>query len=176
MIIIKKSGIDFFFLHIILMGDGMKINIRKLIVYILIPVILGGIVGLLTGAGSNYNDLIQPDFAPPSIVFPIVWTILYILMGISSYIISETRSYEKEDALFLYIIQLIFNLLWSFVFFTFGWYLLAFIWILVLIALVVLMIRKFYFISKISAYLQIPYLLWLVFASILNLSIFILNR
>ena len=66
----------------------MKINIRKLFINVLIPVLLGGLVGLITGAGNNYDDLIQPSFAPPSILFPVVWTILYVLMGISSYIIS----------------------------------------------------------------------------------------
>lgn len=154
----------------------MKINIRKLIIYILIPVLLGGLVGLLTGAGDNYKTIVQPDFAPPSILFPIVWTILYTLMGISSYIISSSNSYFKNDALFIYYLQLLVNLLWSFIFFKFNWYFISFIWILFLIYLVYLMIRKFYSISKISAYLQIPYLLWLVFASVLNLSIFILNR
>lgn len=154
----------------------MKINIRKLIISILIPVLLGGLVGLLTGASNNYKDLVQPSFAPPSILFPIVWTILYILMGISSYIISESDSYYKGEALFIYYVQLVVNLLWSFIFFTFNWYFIAFLWILLLIYLVYVMIRKFYSISKANAYLQIPYLLWLVFASVLNLSIFILNR
>ena len=158
------------------MGDSLKINIRKLIISILIPVLLGGLVGVLTQAGSNYNDLIQPSFAPPSILFPIVWTILYTLMGISSYIVSESNSYHKDEALFIYYVQLIVNLLWSFIFFSFGWLFVSFIWILFLIILVIIMIKKFYSISKVSALIQIPYLLWLIFASILNLSIFFLNR
>lgn len=154
----------------------MKINIRKLLISILIPVLLGGFVGVLTGADNNYNDLIQPSFAPPGIVFPVVWTILYILMGISSYIISESDNYMQGEALSIYIIQLIVNLIWSFLFFMFGWYFISFLWILLLIGLVLLMIKKFYSISKVSAFLQIPYLLWLIFAAILNLAIFILNR
>ena len=154
----------------------MKINIRKLLISIIVPLFLGSIVGLLTSTGNNYNELIQPNFAPPSIIFPIVWTMLYILMGISSYIISESNSYDKTNALFFYILQLIVNLLWSFIFFTFKLYLLAFLWILLLIVLVVIMIRKFYNISKISGLLQIPYIIWLIFASILNLSIYILNK
>ena len=154
----------------------MKINIRKLLISILIPVLLGGFVGVLTGAGNNYNDLIQPSFAPPGIVFPVVWTILYILMGISSYIISESDNYMQGEALSIYIIQLIVNLIWSFLFFVFGWYFISFLWILLLIGLVLLMIKKFYSISQVSAFLQIPYLLWLIFAAILNLAIFILNR
>ena len=158
------------------MGDSLKINIRKLIISILIPVVLGGLVGLLTGAGDNYKELVQPSFAPPSILFPIVWTILYTLMGISSYIVSESNSYYKAEALFIYYVQLLVNLLWSFVFFSLGWYLISFIWILLLIGLVILMIKRFYSISKVSALIQIPYLLWLIFASVLNLSIYILNR
>ena len=154
----------------------MKINLRKLIFSILIPLGLGAIVGFITSPGSNYNDMIQPNFAPPGILFPIVWSILYIIMGITSYIISESNSYDKDEASIVYIVQLVVNLLWSFLFFTFKWYFFSFLWILLLIALVLLMIRKFYRISKISGYLNIPYLLWLIFAAVLNLSIFFLNR
>ena len=149
----------------------MKINIRKLLFFIIIPVFLGSLVGFLTSSFNNYNEIIQPRFAPSGILFPIVWTILYILMGISSYIVSETGG-----SLVIYIIQLIVNLLWSFLFFLFKWYFISFLWILLLIVLVVIMIRKFFNISKVSSYLQIPYLLWLIFASILNFSIYILNK
>ena len=149
----------------------MKINIRKLLFFIIIPVFLGSLVGFLTSSFNNYNEIIQPSFAPSGILFPIVWTILYILMGISSYIVSETGG-----SLVIYIIQLIVNLLWSFLFFLFKWYFISFLWILLLIVLVVIMIRKFFNISKVSSYLQIPYLLWLIFASILNFSIYILNK
>ena len=153
----------------------MKIDIKKLIISILIPVGLGAIVGVLTGSSNNYNEIIQPSFAPPGIVFPIVWTILYTLMGISSYIISESNSSLKDEALSTYKLQLIVNLLWSFFFFTFKWYLFSFLWIILLIVLVSLMIKRFYNISKVSALIQIPYLLWLIFAAILNFSIFLLN-
>ena len=153
----------------------MKINFKKLIISILIPLLLGGIVGFLTSGSNSYNDLVQPFFAPPAILFPIVWTILYILMGISFYIIDTSNNTFKGDAKFIYYLQLIVNLLWSFFFFTFKWYLFSAIWIVLLIILVITMIKKFYNISKLSAYLQIPYLLWLVFALILNISIFVLN-
>ena len=148
----------------------MKINIRKLLISIIIPIFLGSVVGFLTSGSNNYNDMIQPSFAPPGILFPIVWTILYILMGISSYIVSE-----KNGNLDIYVVQLIVNLRWSFLFFTFKWYLLSFLWILLLIVLVVIMIKDFYKIPKISSYLHIPYLLWIIFASILNFSIYVLN-
>lgn len=153
----------------------MKIDFKALFISILIPVVLGSLVGFLTGPSSTYSDLVLPNFAPPGIVFPIVWTILYTLMGISSYIIYKSDSYNKEEALIVYGIQLVINLLWSFWFFTFKFYLFSFIWILLLIFFVILMIKKFYDISKISGYLQIPYLLWLIFASILNLAVVFLN-
>lgn len=157
------------------MGDYMKIDFKTLFISILIPVFLGSFVGFLTAPYNNYNDFVQPAFAPPAIVFPIVWTILYTLMGISSYIIVKSDDSNKNEALFIYGIQLVINLFWSIWFFVFQFYFLSFIWILLLIGFVVVMIRKFYDISKISAYLQIPYLVWLIFASVLNFSIWILN-
>ena len=158
------------------MGDYVKINIKRLIVSVLIPLVLGGIVGFITSPTDAYKEMIQPNFAPPGILFPIVWSILYIIMGITSYIVLESNNYDKDDAILIYIIQLVVNLLWCFLLFTFKWYLFSFIWILFLIALVLSMIRKFYRINKVSGYLNIPYLIWLIFASVLNLSIYFLNR
>ena len=118
----------------------------------------------------NYESLTLPSLAPPGITFPIVWTILYILMGISAYLISQ-----KDKVPTIYYIQLFVNALWSIIFFVFKLRLLAFFWIVLLIFLVVIMIYKFYKIDKTAAYLQIPYLLWIAFASYLNLSIYLLN-
>ena len=148
---------------------------EKLFVSILIPVGLSALVGFITSGSTNYSSLNQPVFAPPAILFPIVWTILYTLMGISSYIIGETDSLNKENALSTYWIQLIINLLWSIIFFTFDLKILAFIWIILLIVFVVKMIKEFLSINKTAGYLQIPYLLWLICAAILNLSIIFLN-
>jgi len=137
----------------------MKINYKRLIIFILVPVILGGIVGLLTSVNAGVNSII------PSWIFPVVWTILYILMGISSYLV-----YEKDGELpKIYVTQLIFNLLWSFVFFSFRWYTVAFIWIIILFVMVIKMIKEFLQIDKTAGYLQIPYAIWLVIAAILNL-------
>ncbi len=149
----------------------MKINYKKLINYILIPLILGSIVGLLTS--GNYEDLITPNFTPPKILFPIVWSILYILMGISRYLISDKENNNK--AITIYRLQLIINLLWPILFFSLKWFLFSFLWILLLIIAVILMIIKFFKLSKTSALLQIPYLLWIIFASILNYTIYTLN-
>ena len=138
----------------------MKIDYKKLLAFILIPLSLGSLVGLLTVPNSNIDSILPPW------IFPIVWTILYILMGISSYIIYE----ETKEISKIYIGQLIVNLLWSFIFFKFKLFKLAFIWILLLILLVIIMIRDFISKNKTAGLLQIPYLIWLVIAAILNLT------
>ncbi len=137
----------------------MKINYKRLIIFILIPIVLGSIVGLLTVPNSNINSII------PSWIFPVVWSILYILMGVSSYIIYEKINKVPD----IYIIQLIFNLLWSFIFFKFKLFILAFIWIIILFILIIKMIKEFRQIDKLSGNLQIPYAIWLIVAAILNL-------
>jgi len=137
----------------------MKINYKRLIIFILVPVLLGALVGLLTSVNSDIDSII------PKWIFPVVWTILYILMGVSSYLV-----YEKEGEVpRIYVIQLIFNLLWSFVFFKFKWFTFAFIWIIGLFILVIRMIKEFNKIDKRAGNLQIPYAIWLVIAAILNL-------
>lgn len=153
----------------------MKINFKNLIVSILIPVLLGSLVGLITASSNNYTNLNQPFFAPPAILFPIVWTILYILMGVSIYLIKESHSIYQRKAIFTYQLQLGVNLLWSIIFFLLKMRTFAFVWIILLIILVISMIKQFLKISKSAAYIQIPYLLWLIFASILNLTIIFLN-
>ena len=138
----------------------MKIDYKKLLIFILVPLLLGTLVGILTVPDANIDSIL------PSWIFPVVWTILYILMGISSYLI-----YEKTNEISkIYIIQLIFNLLWSFVFFRLKLFTLAFIWILLLILLVIIMIRDFVSKDKLAGYLQIPYLIWLIVAAFLNLT------
>ena len=136
----------------------MKINYKLLSIFIIIPIFIGGIIGLLTVSNSNIDSII------PAWIFPVVWTILYTLMGISSYIVYE-KIYTVPK---IYIIQLIFNYLWVFIFFSIKNFLLAFIWIIILIILVAIMIKKFLSINKLSGYLQIPYLLWLLVALYLN--------
>ena len=142
---------------------------------ILIPVIVGGVVGLITSKAINYNDLIQPAFAPPSFLFPIVWTILYVLMGVS-YGILDKKGLVDCEINSIYYLQLTVNALWSFIFFVFKWRLFAFIWILILDALVIDMIIKFYKKDKTAGVLQIPYLLWISFATVLNFAVYLLNR
>lgn len=142
---------------------------------VLIPVIIGGIVGIIISSSIDYSNLRKPMLTPPSILFPIVWTILYILMGISYGILRNNGEVDKKIKI-IYYAQLLVNALWSIIFFTLKWRLFAFIWILVLILLIAMMIIEFYKKNKLSALLQIPYLLWTVFAAYLNLSIYILNK
>ena len=138
----------------------MRINYKKLSIFILIPLLLGTLVGILTVPDANIDSIL------PSWIFPVVWTILYTLMGVSSYIIFE----ETNEIPKIYIIQLVVNLLWSFIFFEFKLFTLAFIWILLLILLVIIMIRDFLSKNKLAGYLQIPYLIWLIIAAFLNLT------
>lgn len=156
----------------------MKLKkIEPLIISILFPLAVG-VVSSLFGNSNNsmYQQLVQPKLSPPGFIFPIVWTILYILMGISAYLISSSNHPKKKEALKIYYIQLFFNFFWSIFFFRFGWYLFAFVWLIAMIILIVRMIAAFKQISPLAAYLQIPYLIWAIFAAYLNFMIYYLNR
>lgn len=134
-------------------------NVKELIIYIMVPLVLGGIVGLITMKDSSNYDGIVPGF-----VFPIVWSVLYILMGISSYLVRDDKRLIR-----IYIVNLIINLLWPIIFFGFNLKIFGFFWILLLILVVGYMMYEFYNKNKVSCYLLILYLLWLIFASVLNL-------
>lgn len=142
---------------------------------IIIPVIIGGIVGLIISKFIDYNLLQKPPLAPPAILFPIIWTILYILMGIS-YGRLKSKELIDEEINRIYYIQLSLNALWPIFFFVFKWRLFSFVWIIVLTIAVLLMVIKFYKKDKLAGLLQIPYLLWSIFATYLNLGVYILNN
>ncbi len=142
---------------------------------ILIPVIIGGIVGLIISKSIDYNSLQKPFLSPPAILFPIIWTILYTLMGIS-YGILENKSLIDSKTKFIYYLQLFINALWSIIFFSLKWRLFAFLWIILLDIIVIIMIINFYKKNKLSGLLQIPYLIWILFASYLNLAVYLLNK
>ena len=147
------------------------------VIAILIPLAVGSIGAFLTMKGLPfYKTQKKPWFAPPELLFPIVWTILYVLMGIGSAMVWLSPSPKKSPALKLYGTQLAVNLLWSVIFFGLHWYLLAFFWLLLLIVLILKMLQAFRKVSKTAANLQIPYLLWCFFAAILNFSVYFLNR
>ncbi len=162
----------FNFFHILFNGDSMKINFKKLIIILIITFIVGCIFIPFVNM-DIYKEIVKPKFAPPSIVFPIVWGILFILMSISLYIVTEESS--DENNIKIYAIQLIVNSLWNLIFFGFKWFLVGSIWIILLIVLVVIMTIKFYKVNKIAGLIQIPYIIWLLIAFYLNFSIFLLN-
>lgn len=154
----------------------MNKKITTLLVSILIPLAVGQISAMLTQNGlSSFSQINMPALMPPFFIFPIVWTILYILMGISSYIVFTSHSHYKKSALQWYFVQLFLNFMWSIIFFNLQNYLASFILLLVLIACIIIMIVQFYRVNPIAAYLQIPYLLWCIFAAYLNFQIIILN-
>ena len=150
-------------------------KIMYIILSILIPLIIGFIGSMLGGSMALFDNIKKPIFAPPAIIFPIVWGILYILMGISSYLVYISDSKYKKTGLIFYVIQLVVNALWTMIFFRFENFLFAFIWLLLLLGIVVIMLFYFYKSDKKAFYLQIPYLIWLIFALILNYSIYTLN-
>ena len=146
----------------------------KRIIYGLLPIIGGALVGLIISGYMNYGDMVKPPLSPPSYIFPIVWTILYILMGISYFVATKDNGNDKELNQ-IYILQLLVNFFWPIIFFVLRMYFTAFFWIILLLILVISMIKELLKNNKISGCLQIPYLIWLLFATYLNIGIFILN-
>ena len=146
----------------------------KRIIYSLLPIVGGVLVGLIISGYMNYGDMVKPPLSPPSYIFPIVWTILYILMGISYFIATKDNGNDKELNQ-IYILQLLVNFFWPIIFFVLKMYFTAFFWIILLLILVIIMIKELLKNNKISGCLQIPYLIWLLFATYLNIGIFLLN-
>lgn len=153
----------------------MKNTIKELLLYIAFPLLIGLIGAVFSNSGVVYKTLNKPFFAPPAFVFPIVWTILYIFMGISSYRIYKSYDLNNDNALKIYLIQLLLNGLWSAMFFNLNLYIFGFIWIIILLIVVIYMTKVFSEIDKIAAYLLIPYIIWLIYAAIINFTIIILN-
>lgn len=151
---------------------------KTLIKSILIPLFVGILTSLITGGGMEaFAGLEKPPLAPPGWLFPVVWTILYILMGIASYFIvsSDAEKEQKDSAKSAYTFQLIVNFLWPVFFFGFEWYLFSAIWLILLLVLIGVTIVRFYEISPKAAYLLLPYLFWVTFAGYLNIAIWWLN-
>lgn len=152
-------------------------KIKPYIISIAIALGVGALSAFFTSDSMDiYQTLVKPSLAPPSFIFPIVWTILFILMGISSAIVYQKGGKDSKKALKTYAIQLIVNFFWSIIFFNLNLYLLSFVWLILLWYLIIVMIKEFKEISPLAAYLQIPYLLWVTFAGYLNFMIYILNR
>lgn len=159
------------------MGKSKRERIEIIIINVLIALFVGGVSALLTRNSSTfYETIVKPPLAPPGFLFPIVWTILYVLMGISAGMIINSGEKEAQGAIRIYAFQLALNFFWSILFFRFEAFLLSFAWLVVLWITIILMIRSFYKIRPLAAYLQIPYLLWVTFAGYLNFAIYLLNR
>lgn len=158
----------------------MKKTIKSYVISILIALSVGALSAFFTRNSMDlYEDIITPPLAPPSILFPIVWTILFILMGVSAAIIYNNKTAsqaQKNSALYTYGLSLVVNFFWSIIFFNMRAFLFAFIWLILLLFLIIRTIMKYYKISPLAAYLQIPYALWVTFAGYLNFAIWYLNR
>lgn len=152
---------------------------KSFIISVFIALTVGGLSALLTrGNMELFSEVNKPPLSPPAFLFPVVWTVLYILMGLSSAIVFTHRNFktrESEAGLILYGINLFLNFCWSIIFFNFRAYTFAFIWLLLLWSVILAMIGEFYKVNKLSAYLQIPYIVWVTFAGYLTLGISILN-
>ena len=157
--------------------EGFKMNKKAIsIIILLLPLAVGALAAFLTAPNQDiYSQFAKPASAPPAYLFPVVWTVLYVLMGISGYLIYNSDSPLRKNALTLFFIQLIFNFFWSIIFFELNDFMFAFVWLVFLWLLIILMTVNFSKINKTAAYLQIPYLLWVTFAGYLNLAVYILN-
>jgi benzodiazapine receptor len=155
----------------------MRKNIWPAAGFSAIALAAGGLSGFISSSAmKNYETLLQPPLAPPGWVFPAMWTVLYILMGVSAGIVwRRGHGRARSQALWLWGVQLFFNFCWTFIFFNLQWRLFAFFWLLVLLALVTAMISRFSRISSAAANLNLPYALWLCFAGYLNIGVYLLN-
>ena len=141
---------------------------------ILLPIVLGGIVGLIISSFINSSTLEKPPLYLPDFLFSVVWSILYLIMGIAYGILVYKGENDKEIDK-IYYTQLIVNLIWPIIYFVFELRFISIIWILILLVLIIYMIKLFYGKNKIVSYSQIPYLLWIIFATYLNIGTFLLN-
>lgn len=156
-----------------------KIKIKQLIIAVALPLAIGGLAAFLTKDSiCIFGAVRKPPLAPPDWLFPVAWTVLYILMGVASYLVytSDASSPRKDRALSFYAIQLGVNFLWPIIFFNLQMYLAAFLVLILLWLLIVICIVLFYYISDTAGKLLIPYLLWVSFAGYLNLGIHLMNR
>ncbi len=153
----------------------LKIQWKKLLACLAIPLAVGGLSALLTrNSMETFKALNKPPLSPPGWLFPVVWTILFVLMGIASYLVLVSGK-PNRTALTVYGVQLVFNFVWSLIFFNMEQYLFAFVWLVLLWLLILITTVLFYRISKPAGYLMLPYLAWVTFAGYLNLGIYLLN-
>lgn len=155
----------------------MKRNaIGTYVLFVLIALAVGGLASWLTNQGMPaYEALRKPPFTPPAAVFPVVWTVLYVLMGLSAARVWRTEAPDRGRAIGLWALQLALNFLWTLWSFTLRWYLLAFLWLIGLVVVVALMVRAFLRIDRAAGWMQVPYLVWCCFATVLSGGVWWLN-
>lgn len=155
-----------------------KIKWKQLVICIAAPLLVGALAGVLSRGGmEGYRSMYKPALAPPGWVFPAVWTLLYILMGLASYYVyTSAASPERiRRAMGAYALQLAANFIWPLIFFVLGLYLPAFLWLILLFALALVCALRFGYIDARAGKLMAPYLFWLFFAAYLNLGVYLLN-
>ena len=154
----------------------MRSKIKTYAISIAVALAVGGLSALLTGDSmEKYKALRQPPLAPPGWVFPVVWTILFVLMGVGAAMVCLSGSSSKKKPIAIYGLQLTVNFFWTILFFLLEVRLFAFFWLLLLLGLAVWMAVSFARVNKTAGLLQIPYILWLLFAGYLNLAVYLLN-
>ncbi len=145
---------------------------KNLLISIGISLSVGITSAMLTMGGMRvYMDMYHPPLSPPGWLFPVVWTILYVLMGIAAYLVFESKGEDRKLALTLYVIQLFLNFGWSIIFFNLKAYFFAFAWLLILWLFIYLTMKQFRQLNKAAGILMVPYLVWVAFAGYLNLAI-----
>lgn len=156
----------------------MREKVKPYIVSVLIALAVGGLSALLTRNNmSIYDTLNRPFLSPPMWLFPVVWGILFVLMGIGAALVYVApESEERSGALKVYAFNLVINFFWTIIFFNLRAYLFAFVWLILLWMSIIVMVLRFKKVNKVSAYLQIPYLLWVTFAGYLTFMIWLLNK
>lgn len=155
-----------------------RFRIGALILSLLIPLAVGGVSALLTMQNmAAYSGMNKPPLSPPAWVFPVAWTILYIMMGLASYFIfvADADPQVKRTVMIAYAVQLAMNFMWSIVFFNLSMYLAAFIWLVIMWVIVIFCAVKAKGIDRNATYLLVPYILWLTFAAYLNMGVYVLN-
>lgn len=152
----------------------MQNNFIKNIFYLFLPLFLGSIIGLVISNFMDYGLLNKPPLSPPGFIFPIVWSIIYILLGLSYYLYRKNINNHCKVSK-IYYLELIVNLLWSIFFFVLKWRLFTIFWTILLLGLVIYLLILYFKDYKISFYLNIPYLLWLLFATYLTIGVYLLN-
>ena len=152
---------------------------KTYVLWVLFAEAVGALSGWLTREGTKiYNAVIvQPPLSPPRIVFPIVWGILFALMGIGAARVALAPASEaRSRSLLIFLVQLAFNFFWSIIFFNFQAFGFAFIWLMLLWLLILWMILSFRKVDPLAAWLQLPYLFWVTFAAYLNFGVWLLNQ